>query len=104
MNAGFLTAKELVDLMQRSKVDILCIQETRCKGNKSRRRFQVVFSQCGREMESVILKEFVSYVVLEMKNVRVILVLMSHRWDVSLKRRRNSGVRWMKCDGENPQK
>ena len=38
LNVGTMTgkARELVDMMQRRKVDILCVQETRWKGSKAR--------------------------------------------------------------------
>ena len=38
MNVQTMTgnAKELVDMMQRRRVDILCFQETRWKGSKAR--------------------------------------------------------------------
>ena len=38
LNVGTMTGKgrELADIMQRRKVDVLCVQETRWKGNKAR--------------------------------------------------------------------
>jgi exonuclease III len=38
LNVGTLTRKgrEIVDLVERRKLDILCLQETRWKGNKSK--------------------------------------------------------------------
>ncbi|KAF7641145.1 hypothetical protein LDENG_00292100, partial [Lucifuga dentata] len=38
LNVGTMTgkARELADMMQRRKVDILCVQETRWKGSKAR--------------------------------------------------------------------
>ena len=38
LNVGTMTGKatELIDIMQRRKVDILCVQETAWKGSKTR--------------------------------------------------------------------
>ena len=38
LNVGFMTGKgrELADMMERRKVDILCVQETKWKGSKTR--------------------------------------------------------------------
>lgn len=76
MNIGTMTGKgrELVDMMQRRKVDILCVQETRWKGSKARSLgsgFKVFYHGVDRKRNGVgvILKEEFVRNVLEVKRV-----------------------------------
>ncbi|KAE8288310.1 hypothetical protein D5F01_LYC12175 [Larimichthys crocea] len=75
LNVGTMTGKgrELVDMMQRRKVDILCVQETRWKGSKARSLgagFKLFYRGVDRKRNGVgvILEEFVRS-VLEVKRV-----------------------------------
>lgn len=76
LNVGTMTGKgrELVDVMQRRKVDVLCVQETRWKGSKARNLgagFKLFYhGQDGkRNGVGVILKEELARRVLEVKRV-----------------------------------
>ncbi|XP_051809100.1 craniofacial development protein 2-like isoform X4 [Acanthochromis polyacanthus] len=66
--------RELVDMMQRRKVDILCVQETRWKGSKARSLgagFKLFYHGVDRKRKGlgVILKEEFVWNVLEVKRV-----------------------------------
>ena len=76
LNVGTMTGKgrELVDMMQRRKVDILCVQETRWKGSKARSLgagFKLFYHGVDRKRNGVgvILKEELVRNVLEVKRV-----------------------------------
>ena len=76
LNVGTMTgkARELVDMMQRRKVDILCVQETRWKGSKARSLgagFKLFYHGVDgkRNGVGVILKEELVRNVLEVKRV-----------------------------------
>ena len=76
LNVGTMTgkARELVDMMQRRKVDILCVQETRWKGSKARSLgsgFKLFYYGVDgkRNGVGVILKEEFVRNVLEVKRV-----------------------------------
>ena len=76
LNVGTMTGKgrELVDMMQRRKVDILCVQETRWKGSKARSLgagFKLFYHGVDgkRNGVGVILKEEFVGNVLEVKRV-----------------------------------
>uniref|UniRef100_A0A673K0B0 Craniofacial development protein 2-like n=1 Tax=Sinocyclocheilus rhinocerous TaxID=307959 RepID=A0A673K0B0_9TELE len=76
LNVGTMTGKgrELVDMMQRRKVDILCVQETRWKGSKARSigaGFKLFYHGVDRKRNGVgvILKEEFVKNVLEVKRV-----------------------------------
>ncbi|KAK2896145.1 hypothetical protein Q8A73_015633 [Channa argus] len=67
-------ARELIDMMQRRKVDILCVQETRWKGSKARSLgagFKLFYHGSDRKRNGVgvILKEDFVRNVLEVKRV-----------------------------------
>ncbi|XP_068241086.1 craniofacial development protein 2-like [Palaemon carinicauda] len=54
LNVGTMTGKgrEVVDLMERRKIGMLCVQETRWKGNKAREPSEgCKFYYSGRKME-----------------------------------------------------
>ncbi|KAK2899776.1 hypothetical protein Q8A73_012905 [Channa argus] len=76
LNVGTMTgkARELIDMMQRRKVDILCVQETRWKGSKARSLgagFKLFYHGSDRKRNGVgvILKEEFVRNVLEVKRV-----------------------------------
>ncbi|KAF7649688.1 hypothetical protein LDENG_00137590 [Lucifuga dentata] len=76
LNVGTMTgkARELADMMQRRKVDILCVQETRWKGSKARSLgagFKLFYHGVDgkRNGVGVILKEEFVRNVLEVKRV-----------------------------------
>ncbi|XP_061627969.1 uncharacterized protein LOC133477364, partial [Phyllopteryx taeniolatus] len=76
LNVGTMTGKsrELVDMMIRRKVDILCVQETRWKGSKARSLgagFKLFYHGVDgkRNGVGVILKEELAKNVLEVKRV-----------------------------------
>uniref|UniRef100_A0A3B3BNZ8 Endonuclease/exonuclease/phosphatase domain-containing protein n=1 Tax=Oryzias melastigma TaxID=30732 RepID=A0A3B3BNZ8_ORYME len=76
LNVGTMTGKgrELVDMMQRRKVDILCVQETRWKGSKARSLgagFKLFYhgGDGKRNGVGVILKEEFVRSVVEVKRV-----------------------------------
>ena len=76
LNVGTMTGKgrELVDMMQRRKVDILCVQETRWKGSKARslgEGFKLFYHGVGRERNGVgvILNEDLVKNVVEVKRM-----------------------------------
>ncbi|KAE8291504.1 hypothetical protein D5F01_LYC11112 [Larimichthys crocea] len=76
LNVGTMTGKgrELVDMMQRRKVDILCVQETRWKDSKARSLgagFKLFYHGADRKRNGVgvILKEEFVRSVLEVKRV-----------------------------------
>ncbi|KAK2889870.1 hypothetical protein Q8A73_018170 [Channa argus] len=76
LNVGTMTgkARELIDMMQRRKVDILCVQETRWKGSKARSLgagFKLFYHGSDRKRNGVgvILKEDFVRNVLEVKRV-----------------------------------
>ncbi|XP_065662616.1 uncharacterized protein LOC136085255 [Hydra vulgaris] len=82
-NVGSMTGKgrELADAMERRKLDILCVQETRWKGSKARSiggGFKLIYHGVDRKRNRlrVILKEEFSRNVVEVKRVsdRVICV------------------------------
>ncbi|KAK2921658.1 hypothetical protein Q8A73_001143 [Channa argus] len=82
LNVGTMTgkARELIDMMQRRKVDILCVQETRWKGSKARSvgaGFKLFYHGSDRRRNGVgvILKEELVRNVLEV--IRVSDRLMS---------------------------
>ncbi|KAK2920732.1 hypothetical protein Q8A73_000217 [Channa argus] len=67
-------ARELIDMMQRRKVDILCVQETRWKGSKARSLgagFKLFYHGSDRKRNGVgvILKEDFVRNILEVKRV-----------------------------------
>ncbi|XP_065675628.1 uncharacterized protein LOC136091844 [Hydra vulgaris] len=83
MNVGTMTGKgrELADAMEKRKLDILCVQDTRCKGSKARSiggGFKLFYHGVDRKRNGVgvILKEEFSKSVVEVKRVsdRVICV------------------------------
>ena len=54
LNVGTMTGKgrEIVDLMERRKLEILCVQETRWKGNKARELgggFKLIYSGANEQ-------------------------------------------------------
>ncbi|KAK3534074.1 hypothetical protein QTP86_001175 [Hemibagrus guttatus] len=66
--------RELADMMERRKVDILCVQEARCKGNKARTigaGFKLLYYgvDSKRNGVGVVLKEELVRNVLEVKRV-----------------------------------
>ncbi|XP_067359512.1 craniofacial development protein 2-like [Channa argus] len=73
LNVGTMTgkARELIDMMQRRKVDILCVQETRWKGSKARSLGAGFYHGSDRKRNGVgvILKEDFVRNVLEVKRV-----------------------------------
>ncbi|KAK3518654.1 hypothetical protein QTP70_006960 [Hemibagrus guttatus] len=76
LNVGTMTGKgrELADMMERRKVDILCVQETRWKGSKARSigaGFKLFYYgvDSKRNGEGVVLKEEFVRKVLEVKRV-----------------------------------
>ncbi|MCJ8749442.1 hypothetical protein PDJAM_G00176250 [Pangasius djambal] len=76
LNVGTMTAKgrELADMMERRKVDILCVQETRWKGSKARSigaGFKLFYYgvDSKRNGVGVVLKEEFGMNVLEVKRV-----------------------------------
>ncbi|KAK3510464.1 hypothetical protein QTP70_008662 [Hemibagrus guttatus] len=76
LNAGIMTGKgrELADMMERRKVDILCVQETRWKGSKARSigaGFKLFYYgvDSKRNGVGVVLKEEFVRNVLEVKRV-----------------------------------
>ncbi|KAL7837360.1 hypothetical protein SRHO_G00270710 [Serrasalmus rhombeus] len=76
LNIGTMTAKgrELADMMERRKVDILCVQETRWKGSKARNiggGFKLFYHGVERKRNGVgiILKEQLVKSVLDVKRV-----------------------------------
>ncbi|KAK2921479.1 hypothetical protein Q8A73_000964 [Channa argus] len=76
LNVGTMTgkARELIDMIQRRKVDILCVQETRWKGSKARSLgagFKLFYHGSDRKRNGVrvILKEEFVKNVLEVKRV-----------------------------------
>ena len=69
-------ARELVDMMQRRKVDILCVQEIRWKGSKARSLragFKLFYQGVdGKRIRvGVIMKEELIRNILEVKRVSV---------------------------------
>ncbi|KAF3702385.1 hypothetical protein EXN66_Car018073 [Channa argus] len=77
--------RELIDMMQRRKVDILCVQETRWKGSKARSLgagFKLFYHESDRKRNGVgvILKEEVVRNVLEV--IRASNRLMSLKLEV----------------------
>ena len=58
LNVGTMTGKatELVDMMQRRKVDIVCVQETRWKGSRAR-SLGAGLKLCGWEKKLSYLEE-----------------------------------------------
>ncbi|KAI5620344.1 hypothetical protein C0J50_20114 [Silurus asotus] len=73
--------KEVVDMMERRKVDMLCVQETKWKGSKARNiggGFKLFFNSVDGKRNGVgmILKEDYSKRVVEVKRVsdRVLIV------------------------------
>uniref|UniRef100_A0AAR2IVR4 Endonuclease/exonuclease/phosphatase domain-containing protein n=1 Tax=Pygocentrus nattereri TaxID=42514 RepID=A0AAR2IVR4_PYGNA len=76
LNIGTMTGKgrELADMMERRKVDILCVQETRWKGSKARNiggGFKLFYHGVERKRNGVgiILKEQLVKSVLDVKRV-----------------------------------
>ncbi|KAK3557054.1 hypothetical protein QTP70_024466, partial [Hemibagrus guttatus] len=76
LNVGTMTGKgrELADMMERRKVDILCVQETRWKGSKARSigaGFKLFYYgvDCKRNGVGVVLKKEFVRNVLEVKRV-----------------------------------
>ncbi|KAK3515726.1 hypothetical protein QTP70_030172, partial [Hemibagrus guttatus] len=76
LNVGIMTGKgrELADMMERRKVDILCVQETRWKGSKARSigaGFKLIYYgvDSKRNGVGVVLKEEFVRNVLEVKRV-----------------------------------
>jgi exonuclease III len=76
LNVGTMTGRgmELVDMMQRRKVDILCVQETRWKGSKAKslgEGFKLFYHGVSRERNGVgvILKKDLVSNVVEVKRV-----------------------------------
>ncbi|KAK3517257.1 hypothetical protein QTP70_001616, partial [Hemibagrus guttatus] len=76
LNVGTMTGKgrELADMMERKKVDILCVQKTRWKGNKARSigaGFKLIYYgvDSKRNGVGVVLKEEFLRNVLEVKRV-----------------------------------
>ncbi|KAK3524762.1 hypothetical protein QTP86_002705 [Hemibagrus guttatus] len=74
LNVGIMTGKKLVDMMERRKVDILCIQETRWKGSKAHgigAKFKLFYYGVAskRNGVGVVLKEEFVRNVLEVKRV-----------------------------------
>ena len=74
LNVGSMTGKgrELVDMMERRKVDILCVQETKWKGSKTRGiegSFKLLYHgvDCRRNGAGIILKEDNAKSVVEVK-------------------------------------
>ena len=73
LNVGSMTAKgrELVDMMERRKIDILCVQETKWKGSKARNiggGFKLLYHGVdGRRNGGIILKEDYAKSVAEVK-------------------------------------
>ena len=68
---------ELSDMTRKSKVNVLCVQETRWKGSKDRKQGSsyTILVWIGREMELMLsLKEEYAVNVLEVKSVRVMNV------------------------------
>ncbi|MCJ8733957.1 hypothetical protein PDJAM_G00229740 [Pangasius djambal] len=63
--------RELADMMERRKVDILCVQETRWKGSKARSIFKLFYYgvDSKRNGVGVVLKEEIVRNVLEVKRV-----------------------------------
>ena len=54
LNVGSMTGRgrELADFMERRRVDVLCVQETRWKGNKARELgtgFKLIYSSASKE-------------------------------------------------------
>lgn len=54
LNVGTMTgkSKEIVDLMERSKINVLCVQETRWRSDKARElrnRYKVLYSGANKE-------------------------------------------------------
>lgn len=74
LNVGTMKGKgrELADMMERRKVDILCVQETKWKDSKARNiggGFKLFYHGMDRKKNGIILKEENSKSVLEVKRV-----------------------------------
>ncbi|KAK3520013.1 hypothetical protein QTP70_010846 [Hemibagrus guttatus] len=89
LNVGTMTGKgrELADMMERRKVDILCVQETRWKGSKARSigaGFKLFYYgvDSKRNGVGVVLKEEFGRSVLEVKRVsdRVMSLKLEIEW------------------------
>ena len=116
MNVGTMTGKgrELADMMERRKVDILCVQETRWRGSKTRSirdGFKLFYHSVDgwRNGVGIILKEEYVKRVLELKRVSdrvmsmkleiegvMMNVVSACKLGVRWKRKKNPGVNWMR--------
>ena len=108
LNVGTMTGKgrELVDMMERRKVDILCVQKTKWKGSKARNigsSYKLFYHGVSGQKNGVgiILKERFINSVLEVRTVsgeamcmklEIEGVHMRLKWDVTQRRRRSFGM------------
>ncbi|XP_068227755.1 uncharacterized protein [Palaemon carinicauda] len=90
LNVGTMTGRgrEVVDMMERRKVQILCVQETRWKGNKAKEigaGYKLFFySGCterGRNGVGIILTGKLKSCVLEVKRLNDRIMRMKLEWD-----------------------